>query len=210
MQSSGATQQSGRTSSAAMNARLARNWWAIGLRGVVTVVFGLAVILLPPAKIASLVVLFAAYIAADGAFAIIAGALAARRGERWWSLILEGSTNLAVAGVILIWPATIALPFLPLASAWAIVTGAMMLAASQRSSVSHGRWLLVIAGTVSAIWGAVIAGAAPSWAEDISALERWLVAYALLFGVALAALALQLRGEREETNNSPAHASERL
>jgi uncharacterized membrane protein HdeD (DUF308 family) len=205
MPSSVVTRQESRASSA-MSARLARNWWAIGLRGAVTVVFALTVLSLQPPKIASLVFMFAAYIAFDGAFAIVAGSLAAKRNERWWSLIFEGSVNLMLAGVILVWPATIAMPFLPLASAWSIVTGAMMLAAAQRLSIMHGRWLLVIAGTVSALWGAVIAGAAPSWANDISVLEDLLVGYALVFGIVVMVLAWQLRRKRSPANPELAHA----
>src|SRR4030081_1361903 len=80
------------------------------------------------------------------------------RGERWWLLVLEGSVNLGVAGVILIWPAIVAVPFLDLASAWAIVTGALMLAAARRLSLAHGQTLLLVAGIVSAGWGILGAG----------------------------------------------------
>jgi hypothetical protein len=41
--------------------------------------------------------LFAAYVVADGAFAIFAGMRAALPGERWWTLMLEGIANLTVA-----------------------------------------------------------------------------------------------------------------
>jgi uncharacterized membrane protein HdeD (DUF308 family) len=42
-----------------MSAGLARSWWAIGLRGIATLLFGLAVVMLPSPTIASLVLLFA-------------------------------------------------------------------------------------------------------------------------------------------------------
>ena len=114
-----------------MSAGLARNWWVVGLRAIAALLL-VGLVALPPAKIASLVLVFAAYLAADGVLAILAGTLAARRGERWWLLVLEGSVNLGVAGVILIWPAIVAVSFLDLANAWAIVTGALMLAAAHR------------------------------------------------------------------------------
>lgn len=89
----------GRSRSARMNTGLARNWWAIGLRGAVAILFAITVLWLPASTIASLVLMFAAYIAADGAFAILAGMRAAGRGDRWRMLILEGSINLAAAAV---------------------------------------------------------------------------------------------------------------
>jgi hypothetical protein len=86
-----------------MSAGLARNWWAVGLRGMAAVLFGLAILVLPSPTIASLVLLFAAYVTADGIFAILAGARAADQIERWWTLIVEGVTNLTVAGAVLVW-----------------------------------------------------------------------------------------------------------
>lgn len=81
-----------------MSAGLARNWGAVGLRGVAGIVFGLGVLALPPPTVASLVLLFAAYVVADGILAILAGTWEAGRGQRWWMLIVEGLTNLTAAG----------------------------------------------------------------------------------------------------------------
>lgn len=176
-----------------MSTGLARNWWAIGLRSLAAMLFGVSVLTLPRSTLASLVLLFAAYVAADGAFAILAGARAARRGERWWTLIAEGATNLLVAGAVLVWPALAVVPFVRLASAWAVVTGALMLAAARRLSRLHGRWLLVLAGTASIIWGIVATAMGPSPDGGARAVELWLVAYALLVAVALFALTVRLR-----------------
>ena len=117
-----------------MSAGLARSWWAIGLRGIATLLFGIAVLILPSPSIASLVLLFAAYVAADGAFAMLAGWRATSQTERLWTLILEGATNLAVAATVLVWAALAAVPLISLASGWAIVTGALVLAAAHRRS----------------------------------------------------------------------------
>jgi uncharacterized membrane protein HdeD (DUF308 family) len=73
-----------------MSAGLARDWWAVGLRGIAAVLFGLGIQALPSPTIASLVLLFTAYVTADGVFAILAGVRAANRIERWWTLIVEG------------------------------------------------------------------------------------------------------------------------
>src|SRR6266446_3052341 len=88
-----------------MSAGLARSWWAVGLRGAAAMLLVIAILCLPSPTIASLVLMFAAYVAADGAFAILAGMRAVPRGERWRLLILEGATNLAAAAAVLDWPA---------------------------------------------------------------------------------------------------------
>jgi uncharacterized membrane protein HdeD (DUF308 family) len=59
-----------------MSAGLARNWWAVGLRGIAAVLFRLGILAVPSPTIASLVLLFAAYVTADGVSAILAGVCA--------------------------------------------------------------------------------------------------------------------------------------
>jgi uncharacterized membrane protein HdeD (DUF308 family) len=67
---------------------LARNWWAIAIRGVLGILFGLVALFLPGATMLSLVLLFAAYAFVDGVFGIIAAVYAARQHERWSLLVL--------------------------------------------------------------------------------------------------------------------------
>src|SRR5436190_21226298 len=102
--------------------RAGDNWWAMGLRGVAAILLAITILLLPPQAVAPLVLLFAAYVAADGAFAILAGMRAARWGYRWAVLILEGSVNLAAAAAVLVWQAVAAVPLVQIASAWARLT----------------------------------------------------------------------------------------
>jgi hypothetical protein len=54
-------------------------------------------------------------------------------------LIIEGATNLAVAAAVLVWGALAVVPLVSLASGWAIVTGALILAAAHRLSRSMPR-----------------------------------------------------------------------
>ena len=168
------------------NAGPGGNWWAIGLRGAAAILFAVTILSLPPQAVAPLVLLFAAYVAADGAFAILAGMRAARWGYRWPMLILEGSVNLAAAAAVLVWQAVAAVPLVQIASAWAMITGGLLLAAAHRLSGSESRWVVVLAGVVSASWGAAVAAIG---ASDTRTMGLWLVGYALIFGGILMALA---------------------
>jgi Short repeat of unknown function (DUF308) len=67
----------------AMIAVLAKNWWAVGIRGVLGILFGLIALFLPGATMLSLVLVFAAYAFVDGVFAIVSAVRAARERERW-------------------------------------------------------------------------------------------------------------------------------
>ena len=67
----------------ALSAVLARNWWAVALRGVFAILFGIIAFVVPGATMLSLVLVFAAYMLVDGIFAIISAVRAARHGVRW-------------------------------------------------------------------------------------------------------------------------------
>jgi len=173
-----------------MSARLARNWWAIALRGVFALLFGLVALLMPVTTLAALALLFAAYMAADGILAIIAALRAARRHERWGWLVFEGIADLIAGAVAFFWPLLTVLAFVLLMGAWAIVSGALLTAAAFRLHALHGRWLMLLGGAISLLWGVLVilwplAGAV--------ALTWWMAAYALLFGIALLVLAARLR-----------------
>jgi uncharacterized membrane protein HdeD (DUF308 family) len=172
-----------------MSAGLARNWWVVGLRGLAGVAFGLAVLMLPAPTLASLVLMFAAYLAADGLFAIMAGTRDARRGERWGMLVAQGAVNLAVAGGVLAWQAITIVPFFRLVSVWAVLSGALLLAAARRLSPPQGRWILVLAGTAAAGWGAAVAALAPAPDATLGSLGMWLFVYAAALGAMLLGLA---------------------
>ncbi len=101
-----------------MNMVLARNWWALALRGLFATLFGLGPFALPGITLAVLVGLFGAYVLLDGGFAIVGSVRATERHERWWPMLLEGLTG-AVAGVLtLVYPAVTAVMLLYLIGFW--------------------------------------------------------------------------------------------
>lgn len=183
-----------------MSAGLAHNWWVIGLRGAAAILLAITILWLPPSAIAPLVLLFAAYVTADGVYAIVAGMRAARWGYRWPILILDGSVNLAAAAAVLVWQAVAIVPLLQIASAWAVITGGLLLAAAHRLSGAQGRWILISAGVVSSTWGAL---AAAIGAGGTRTMGLWLVGYALIFGSILVALAGRLQ-RRQHTSAATA------
>src|SRR5579872_194543 len=73
-----------------LSAVLAHNWWAVALRGVLGILFGIVALVLPGATMLSLALLFAAYMLVDGVLAIIAAVRAARHRARWGPLTFEG------------------------------------------------------------------------------------------------------------------------
>jgi uncharacterized membrane protein HdeD (DUF308 family) len=183
----------------AMCALLAQNWWALALRGVFAVLFGLVALFMTGPTILSLVLFFSAYMLVDGVFGIVAAVRAARQGERWGLLVLEGVLNIAVGVLAFLWPGLTVIAFVVMLAAWSLVSGGLMLGAAFRLSKDHGRWWLALGGVVSIIFGVLLV-MAPVMGAVV--LTWWLGAYALAFGAALLVLAFKLRARKDDRPRS--------
>jgi uncharacterized membrane protein HdeD (DUF308 family) len=174
---------------------LAKNWWAIGIRGALGILFGLIALFLPGATMLLLVLVFAAYAFLDGVLGIVSAVRAARENERWGYLVLEGLVDIAAAAVAVLWPGITVVAFVFVIAFWAIVTGVLELMAAFRLDFIDGRGWLVFGGIVSILYGALLI-AAPMIGAVV--LTWWLGAYALVFGVCLVMLAFKLRARLEK------------
>ena len=185
----------------AMSEVLADSWWAVGLRGVLGILFGLICLLTPGVAVEVFVILFAAYMLVDGVFAIASGIKAARNGERWGLLILEGIVDLAAGAVAVLWPAITLIALIWLVAVWAIVSGVLMLTAAFTLNLDHGRWWLALGGIASVIFGILLV-IEPLIGAVV--LTIWVGAYALVFGIFLLILAFQLHSKKEEREHKVA------
>jgi uncharacterized membrane protein HdeD (DUF308 family) len=179
---------------AAMSAILAQNWWAIAIRGVCGIVFGLIALFLPGATILTLVLFFSAYMLVDGIFGVVAAVRAASHHQRWGLLVLEGVLNIAVGVIAFIWPGLTAVTFVLLIAAWAIVTGVLEIVAAVRLHPEYGRWWLILSGVASVIFGVLLVVAPLA---GVIVVTWWIGAFALIFGIMLLVLAFRLRARKD-------------
>ena len=179
---------------------LVRNWWAFVIRGVLAIVFGLIAFFEPGVTMLSLVLVFAAYAAVDGIFAIVAAVRAANQGERWVWLALEGVVGVIAGIAAVATPGLTVVVFVTLIAVWALLTGALMLMAAFRVDADHGRWWLALGGISSLAYGALLV-IAPMIGALV--LTWWIGAYAFVFGVTMLIFAFRLRS-RLHTAAAPA------
>ncbi len=175
---------------------LTRNWWALALRGVAAVIFGILAFLLPGITLAALVLLFGAYAFIDGVLSVVAALRESAMDRRWWALLIEGILGIGAAVVTVIMPGITALVLLYVIAFWAIATGIFEIgtAIRLRREIS-GEWLMILGGFASLVLGFLLivfpgAGAL--------AVVWWIGAYAVIFGGLLIGLAFRLRAWRRE------------
>lgn len=166
-----------------------RSWWAFVLRGALTLLFGVLALLLPEMAVFTLVMIFGAYAVVAGAFDIVAAMRKKAPGS--WALFASGLASVLAGLVALFSPALTAVALLYLIAVWALVTGILEIAAAIRLRKEiRGEWLLVGSGLLSAAFG-VFLMAFPG--AGALAVLVWIGAFAILLGVLLVALGVELR-----------------
>jgi uncharacterized membrane protein HdeD (DUF308 family) len=169
---------------------LAQNWWALVLRGLVAVLFGLLTFFLPGITLVTLVLLFGAYALMDGIFNVIAFF----RLMSHHALLIEGAIGIIAGILTFAWLTINALVLLYIIAFRAIFTGIFEIVAGIRlRKTIANEWLLLVMGVLSLLFGVAIL-----FAPGLGALAIILLigAYALVFGIILLAFAFRLRGYR--------------
>jgi uncharacterized membrane protein HdeD (DUF308 family) len=175
---------------------LAGNWWALLLRGVAAVLFGLAALFWPGITLFVLVIFFGAYAVVDGVFALVAG-IRGSEGRRWL-LLAEGVLSVLAGLIAFFWPGITALALLYVIAFWAIFTGIVkiVMAVSLRREIDN-EWLMASSGALSVLFGLILAVL-----PGVGLLSLvWLIGiFALVVGIALVLLAFRVRGHRQESS----------
>ena len=170
---------------------LARNWWAVLIRGIAAIIFGILAFAWPGATGAALVILFGAFAFVDGIFALISAIRAAEAHERWGAFAIEGIIGLVIAAITFFRPGLTAFALYLTIAAWAVLTGIFEIVAAIRLRKEiKGEWLLALGGIASIVFGVLMI--VYPMAGILTVI--WLIgAYAVVFGVVLVGLSLRLR-----------------
>lgn len=165
-----------------------RNWWSLAFRGVIAVLFGLAVFIWPGITLEALVVLFGAFAFLGGVFSIFA-ALHTRGG---WILILQGVLGVLIGLAALFFPLVLLTVLLAVIAVWAVIGGGLeLLMALRLAHMGPGRGLLILNGLVSVLFGILLM----SWPGiGMLVIVCLIGAYAIVDGLLLFGLACHLHG----------------
>jgi uncharacterized membrane protein HdeD (DUF308 family) len=166
-------------------------WWAVLLRGIAAIVFGVITFLSPGVTLAALVLLFGAYALVDGVAAFILGIREYGERERWWAEIIVGLVGVAAGVITFLMPGITALALAVVIAIWAIVRGVFEISAAFRlRHAIEGEWLLGLAGVLSIAFGVLMLLYPGTGAL---ALVLWIGAFAFVWGVTMFVLSFRVR-----------------
>jgi len=170
---------------------LAKAWWLVLLRGLLSIVFGVLAFIWPAITLFALVVLYGAFALADGVVALI-GAFTGRLKPlpTWW-LVLVGLAGIGAGIVTLLWPGITAIVLVMFIGAWALVHGIFeIVGAIQLRKEIDNEWWLILGGVLSVVFGLLVLLAPGPGALGLI----WAIgAYSIAFGITWIMLAFRLR-----------------
>ncbi|MDQ4133807.1 MAG: HdeD family acid-resistance protein [Actinomycetota bacterium] len=167
-----------------MPIQLVGDWRMIAVRGVISIAFGVLALVWPGLTVTALVLLFGAFVLVDGVASLaLAVSFPVEARHRRKALLLEGVAGVLVGAITFAWPGITGLALLWIIALWALVTGALEIAAAIRlRRALRGDWFLALVGVLSVLFGAFLLITPGEGALVITWVIGW---YAVLFGVLL-------------------------
>ncbi len=172
---------------------LRAHWWALLLRGIVALLFGLICFVLTGAAVFALVIWVGAFFIIDGVLMIV-GAIrsaSASNMSHWLWQLIGGIAGVAAGILTFVWPGITAFTLAIFIGAWAIVTGVFeLITAIRLRSAIPNEWLWILNGALSVLFGLfvfVFPGA------GLVAIVYVLGFYAIIAGIAMITLSFRLK-----------------
>jgi uncharacterized membrane protein HdeD (DUF308 family) len=187
---------------------LIRNWWLMLLRGVLAIAFAIFIfVFLPfvPAPVLrelafmGLVVIFAVFAIVTGILTIAAAVRGAGQGGSSWLLLADGIVVSTGGLVILVSPGLTLAHVIQLICLTILLVGVLEVVAGfhLRRHLTD-EWLLVSGGVISVTFATCLF--LTKGGGGVQEVLTWISIYALTSGLAMAGLALRLRGLRQSVH----------
>ena len=171
---------------------LASAWWVFLLRGIVSVLLGVAIWFQPVASVAVLVVFFGAWMLVDGIFTSVGSIVRRNENPEWGWMLVSGIMSLVIGVLTLRAPGLTVVVLVMFVSVWAMMLGISQIALGWRIRKElSNEWTLYLSGAVALLFGIMV-----MWDPAAGAVSvLWMIAFfALLFGIALIVLSFRLKG----------------
>lgn len=183
---------------------LAKNWWLVLLRGIVSILFGLVAFAWPGLTLFTLVLFYGAFALVDGIIALASAFTGGAKPVPTWWLVLVGIAGIAAGIITFLWPGLTAIVLVIFIGAWALVHGIFeIIGAIKLRKEIDNEWMLILAGVISVVFGLLVLFAPGAGALGLI----WAIAaYSIVFGVLLIGLSFRLR-KHNTAHAAPAAAA---
>jgi len=170
--------------------RLKNVRWALGLSGLLAIVFAIVIMIWPSISLFSLVILFGALALARGIIGLgLAISSPIKEGRGW--LVFSSLAGIAIGVVVFLWTGMSALALLYVIGAYALTLGILTVFGALQLPIDNGdKTVLVLSGLVSVAFG-VLMFAKPG--DGALVLLALIAAYSLVVGIAELTVAIGWR-----------------
>jgi len=176
---------------------LARAWWAMALRGLAAILFGILTLIWPGITLEVLILFFGAYALLDGVLSAVSATINRKHDRTWWWFLLSGLAGVVFGVLTFVFPGLTAIILVYFIAARALVVGVVEIAAAValRREVSN-EWLLILKGIFALLFGLILLIAPGAGAL---AMVLMIGIYAIIAGVLLLLVAFRLRSWGKST-----------
>lgn len=171
---------------------LSNYWWLFVLRGLLSMVFGLAALAYPDVSLIVILYLFAGFVLVEGSFLAVASLDFRQFNSRWWIYLCTGVAG-AIWGMLTLFNPEATLGMLnALAAGWSLVIGALgLIAARLLQKELPNEWALMIGSLVSLLHGITLFLIGVGGGDQPNV---WIIGlYALLFGLSMLVFGLRVK-----------------
>jgi uncharacterized membrane protein HdeD (DUF308 family) len=167
------------------------SWWALLLRGISALLFGLLALVWPGITLEVLILFFGAYALVDGVLTGAAALANRKHDSTWWLFLLAGLIGIAAGVLTFLLPAVTELVLVYLIAARALIVGLIEIvyAFALRREIQN-EWFYILNGVLSLVFG-VLLFIAPG--EGALALVTLIGVFALIGGGLLLVVSIRMR-----------------
>ncbi|MCB0724490.1 MAG: HdeD family acid-resistance protein [Ignavibacteriae bacterium] len=178
-----------------MNTSLYKNWWALTIKGVLAIIFGLMIFFAPGMGAVALAYYFGFLVIFTGFFMIFAAFAHKSVNQNWGWWLFEGILDIILGVIVISYPLMSIAIFILFVGVWAIFMGISQVISFFTVSAS-GKWLFLLSGVISTIFGILLILNPLLGAVSLTML---IGAFLLVYGVFAVSLSFKIKGLTAQT-----------
>lgn len=127
-------------------------WWVLVVRGILAILIGLAALFIPEITLGVFVILFAAFLIADGLLSILFGITH----HLQWMLVIEGVLLILLGGLVAFMPGITLVFVAYIIAAWGIISGISRIIQGIQLRREVHEWAYIATGILLVLFGGAI------------------------------------------------------